>query len=229
MTARAAAGSPSNSPPDRYPSIPALAITPLHRRPGDAKRRRLVAAVPLPGVVERLAENVLRVRRQMIAHGRRQFIIARIRHGVTRLPIAPSPGNAAESSADPQIATNCLPFVSGPVSSATMYLSAMTTGDQHRDRVNGLPDGCNTMIIASLRALLLASQPKKALDRKVRSAPTQVWADPPLRLKGPPRSVATVPSPAPVAQRSGQSPRSVDRRVHQVRHAVQPRRMPRIG
>ena len=62
-------------------SLAALAILSLHRRPGDAECPLLVAAVLVPGVIERLAENVLRMRRQMVGHGRRQLIVGRIGHG----------------------------------------------------------------------------------------------------------------------------------------------------
>jgi hypothetical protein len=44
-------------------------------RPGYAERALLVAAVLVPGMVERLAKNVLRVRRQVIRYRRREFVV----------------------------------------------------------------------------------------------------------------------------------------------------------
>ena len=55
-------------------------IVAFHGRPGNAEAALFIAVIFLPGMVERLAEDVLRVQRQMIGHCRREFVVARIRH-----------------------------------------------------------------------------------------------------------------------------------------------------
>ncbi len=56
----------------RYPTLSNLMITPLDRRPSDAEGDFLlarIAAIFVVGAVESGHENILRMRRQMVAHG----------------------------------------------------------------------------------------------------------------------------------------------------------------
>ena len=70
-----------SAPVDRHPLAPALAIPSLHRRPGDAERPLIIAAIFVPGVVERLAEDVLSVLRQMFRNRKWKLIVGRIGRG----------------------------------------------------------------------------------------------------------------------------------------------------
>ena len=70
--------------PARNPIVAELDVGPLHGGPGNAMGRLFLpafAGMRGPGVVERLAINVLRMVGQMIAHRRRQIVIDSIRHG----------------------------------------------------------------------------------------------------------------------------------------------------
>ena len=66
---------------DRHPMAATLAIRPLDRRPGDPECSLLIAAVFVPGVVERLAEDVLSVLRQMFRNRKWKLIVGRIGRG----------------------------------------------------------------------------------------------------------------------------------------------------
>src|SRR5215813_3051679 len=66
------------------PAVADLHVGPLHRRPGGAMRDLLLARVArmrFERMVERLAIDVLRMRRQMALHRLRQVGIAAIGHG----------------------------------------------------------------------------------------------------------------------------------------------------
>ena len=97
----------------------------------------------LPGVIERLAKDVLRVLRQVVAHARRQFVVAGIRHGAASLTPATAVVQYAQTTGNLTVAvsglprrgdrrvrarsdTSTLPFVSGPTSSANTKLISPT-------------------------------------------------------------------------------------------------------
>lgn len=68
---------------NREPALANLMIVLLDRRPGNAEGDFLqarVAAVLGAGAVESRPENILRMRRQVAPHGRRQILTARVRH-----------------------------------------------------------------------------------------------------------------------------------------------------
>jgi hypothetical protein len=46
-----------------YPDIASLVVAALDRGPGDTKRALFIAGILISGVIERLAEDILRVRR----------------------------------------------------------------------------------------------------------------------------------------------------------------------
>src|SRR5208337_3096754 len=95
---RAPLGRPFLSPVLLHPLVPDLLVNALHRRPGDAEGGFLLARVVRMGgvgVVERFAEDRLRVFGQMRADGRRQIGVNLIGHrgvsGFWASTWAPSP------------------------------------------------------------------------------------------------------------------------------------------
>src|SRR4051812_34079735 len=69
------------SRPAGHPRVAALVVGALHGGPGDAEGALLITIVLLPRMVERLAEDILGVRRQVVRNRRGQFVIRCIRHG----------------------------------------------------------------------------------------------------------------------------------------------------
>jgi hypothetical protein len=96
--------------PSLDPRTVHLLVTTFDRGPGDAEGGRFV--VSSEGVVERLAKDVLGVRRQMAAHGRRKIVVGCVRHSrkpgsrtpkVSSAPVT-SPGSAGRACVSDDIA-----------------------------------------------------------------------------------------------------------------------------
>src|SRR5208283_3501155 len=76
------------------PMIANLMIAFLDRRPSDAEGNFLlarVAAIFVIRIVKRRPEYILRMRGQVVAHGRRQIFVARVRHYAQALLIVQIP------------------------------------------------------------------------------------------------------------------------------------------
>src|SRR3974377_1341979 len=74
---------PSAVGPPRNPAFSDLDVAPLDRAPGDPMRRLLlarVARVGREGMVERLAVDVLRMRRKVVPHGGRKVVVSAVGH-----------------------------------------------------------------------------------------------------------------------------------------------------